>query len=92
MRTAGFTLPALAPALALALAACGSAEREPPEASAQRGIDRSVADIRAAEAAVKEPATVSRSVGELTGKAAAASKDAAEKTDAADGDAAPAEG
>lgn len=100
MRNAGFTLPAAATlALALALSACGGTEAEPPEAAEQRGIERSIADIRAAEAAMQEPVVVSRSVGELTGKASAepkarASTAAAARAGAAEGaaDAAPAEG
>ena len=63
MRRAGVVL-----LLALGLSACGGGEAEAPAAATQRGIDRSVADIRAAEAATREPVTVSRSVGELTGK------------------------
>lgn len=54
--------------LALALAGCGGGEAETPAAATQRGIDRSVADIRAAEDAMRGPVEVSRSVGELTGK------------------------
>jgi hypothetical protein len=65
MRRAGIIL------LALGLAACGGPETEAPSTSTQRGVDRSVADIRAAEAAMQGPVVVSRSVGELTGKAAA---------------------
>ena len=57
--------------MTMALAACGGTEAEAPEAAAQRGVDRSVADIQAAEAAMQAPVTVSRSVGELTGKASA---------------------
>lgn len=57
--------------LATGLAACGSSESEAPGAATQRAVDRSVADIRAAEAATREPIVVSRSVGELTGKPAA---------------------
>lgn len=57
--------------LATGLAACGSSESEAPGAATQRAVDRSVADIRAAEAAMREPVVVSRSVGELTGKTAA---------------------
>lgn len=81
--------------LALALVGCGGAESEAPEAAEQRGIDRSVADIRAAEATLREPVRVSRSVGELTGKATAASKeDAGDKAGKAEAarDTAPAEG
>lgn len=95
MRNAGFTLTAAA-ALALALGGCGGPEAEPPEAAEQRGVDRSIADIRAAEAAMQEPVVVSRSVGELTGKAGAAPKAKAGTGGAAEaGDAAvatPAEG
>lgn len=90
MRISGLILPALA----LALAGCGGTESEAPEAAAQRGIDRSVADIRAAEAAMQEPVAVSRSVGELTGKTAAVPKakgGSAAKAGAAK-DAAPADG
>ncbi|MFN7399715.1 MAG: hypothetical protein ACK5SX_11805 [Sandaracinobacter sp.] len=54
--------------LAIGLAGCGGTGAEPPGAATQRGIDRSVADIRAAEAALQAPVKVSRSVGELTGK------------------------
>ncbi len=57
--------------LASGLSACGGTEAEAPAAAAQRGIDRSVADIRAAEAALQQPVVVSKSVGELTGKASA---------------------
>lgn len=57
--------------LSIGLAACGGAETEAPGAATQRGIDRSVADIRAAEAATRQEVVISRSVGELTGKAAA---------------------
>jgi hypothetical protein len=56
---------------ALALGACGGGETDAPAAASQRGIDRSVADIQAAEAATRGPVEVSRSVGELTGKASA---------------------
>jgi hypothetical protein len=54
--------------LAIGLAGCGGTGAETPGAATQRGIDRSVADIRAAEAALQAPVKVSRSVGELTGK------------------------
>jgi hypothetical protein len=57
--------------LSLGLVACGGGETETPGAATQRAVDRSVADIRAAEAAAAQPLEVSRSVGELTGKAAA---------------------
>ncbi len=57
--------------LSLGLLACGGSETQTPGAATQRGVDRSVADIRAAEAAAAKPVEVSRSVGELTGKAAA---------------------
>lgn len=57
--------------MTMALAACGGTEAEAPEAATRRGVDRSVADIQAAEAAMQAPVTVSRSVGELTGKASA---------------------
>ncbi len=57
--------------LSLGVAACGGGDTETPGAATQRGIDRSVADIRAAKAAAAQPVEVSRSVGELTGKAAA---------------------
>lgn len=65
MRGAGMIL------VAAALAGCGGGEGEAPGAATQRGIDRSVADIRAAEAAAQKPVVVSKSVGELTGKASA---------------------
>jgi len=55
--------------LALGLAGCGGTEAEAPGAATQRGIDRSVADIRAAEAATQQPVVVSKSVGELTARA-----------------------
>ncbi len=63
------TVPAAA--LLFALSACGGSEVEAPGAATQRGIDRSVADIQAAEAATRGTVEVSRSVGELTGKASA---------------------
>lgn len=69
----GLTLSALA---LLALSGCNRAEPEAPEADVQKGIDRSVADVRAAQAAASAPVAESRSVGELTrdeeGKAAKA--------------------
>jgi hypothetical protein len=55
----------------MALSGCGGGEAEAPAAATQRGVDRSVADIRAAEAATRGPVEVSRSVGELTGKQSA---------------------
>lgn len=57
--------------LSIGLAACGGTETEAPGAATQRGIDRSVADIRAAEAATRQEVVISRSVGELTGKGTA---------------------
>jgi hypothetical protein len=87
MRTAAIFL------LALGLSACGGSEAEAPAAAAQRGIDRSVADIRAAEAAAQQPVVVSKSVGELTGKAsaeAAGAKAAAKGTSGKERTAAPA--
>lgn len=79
MRTLGIIL------LAIGLAACGGTDAEAPGAATQRGIDRSVADIRAAEAAARQEVVVSRSVGELTGKTA-------EKADSAVGEAGPVTG
>ncbi|WP_199553675.1 hypothetical protein [Sandaracinobacteroides hominis] len=54
--------------LAAALTACGKKSDETPDASVQRGIDRSVADIRAADAAAAAPVVESRTISELTGK------------------------
>jgi predicted outer membrane protein len=56
--------------LLLLLAGCGKSEPETPEAAVQQGIDRSVADVRAAEAAAAAPVVQSKSVGELTAKPA----------------------
>ncbi len=67
----GFALAAMA---LLTLAACNRKEGAAPEADVQKGIDRSVADVRAAEAATAAPITESRSVGELTRKADAPGK------------------
>ncbi|MGL6042476.1 MAG: hypothetical protein ACRC1J_00990 [Sandaracinobacteroides sp.] len=53
---------------ALLLAACEDRTAEKPETSTQSGIDRSVADVRAAEAAISAPVARSKSVAELTGK------------------------
>jgi hypothetical protein len=69
--------------LATGLAACGGSGSEAPGAATQRGIDRSVADIRAAEAAAQKPVVVSKSVGELTGKASADAGESKPKAKAA---------
>lgn len=53
----------------IAVAGCGKTESAAPETSVQSGIDRSVADVRAAEAAMAAPLAQSKSVAELTGKA-----------------------
>lgn len=68
--------------MTMVLTACGGTEAEAPEAATRRGVDRSVADIQAAEAAMQAPVTVSRSVGELTGKASADAGPEAPKTKA----------
>ena len=80
MRTLGF-IP-----LALGLAACGGTETEAPGAATQRGIDRSIADIRAAEAATRQQIVISRSVGELTDKAGARADPATGEADVVPGD------
>ena len=59
----GLALSALA---LLALAGCNRSESAAPEVDVQKGIDRSVADVRAAQAAASAPVNESRSVGELT--------------------------
>lgn len=59
----------------LALSACNRKEASAPEVDVQKGIDRSVADVRAAKAAAAAPAAQSQSVGELTRKADAPAKD-----------------
>jgi hypothetical protein len=66
----------LSACLLLAMAGCGAREADAPGAATQRGIDRSVADIQAANAATRGPVEVSRSVGELTGKATATAEGA----------------
>lgn len=71
MRQAGIIRAMVLLLLATGLAACGGGKSEAPGAATQRGIDRSVADIQAAEAAAQQPVVVSKSVGELTGKASA---------------------
>ena len=79
--------------MALLLAACGGDKAETPAAATARGVERAVADIKAAEAATRAPVLVSKSVGELTGKgqagkgqagapAAKAGSAAAEETEA----------
>ncbi len=74
----GLTLSAasLSALALLALAGCNRTESATPEVDVQKGIDRSVADVRAAQAAASAPVAESRSVGELTrtdgGKAAKA--------------------
>lgn len=50
----------------MALAGCDRKETAAPEVDVQKGIDRSVADVRAARAAASAPIAESRSVGELT--------------------------
>lgn len=69
--------------LALALlASCGEKPAETPDASVQRGIDRSVADVRAAEAAASAPVTQSKTIGELThSKSAEKSSKPADKSE-----------
>jgi len=52
----------------LFLLACGKGESEVPEASVQVGIDRSVADVRAAETAASGPVTFAPSAGELSAR------------------------
>jgi len=52
--------------LPLLLQACGNSAPEAPEASVSVGIDRSVADVRAAEAAASGPVTFAPSVAELS--------------------------
>ncbi len=55
--------------LALALlAGCGRPDAAAPEADVQRGIDRSVADVRAAQAAASGPVAPSLSAAELAAK------------------------
>lgn len=71
----GFALAAIA---LLTLSACNRKDGAAPEADVQKGIDRSIADVRAAEAASAAPMTESRSVGELTRKAEAPAKAKAE--------------
>jgi hypothetical protein len=66
MTHARSTTPWGAAALLVLMAGCGERAAETPEADTQRAIDRSIADIRAAEAATRAPAEVSRSVGELS--------------------------
>ena len=83
MRQAGIMRATGGLLLAAGLAACGGSGGEAPGAATQRGIDRSVADIEAAEAAVQKPVVVSKSVGELTGKASADAAAATPKTKAA---------
>jgi hypothetical protein len=65
---------------ALLPAGCGKREAETPEATVQGGIDRSVADVRAAEAAMAAPVVQSKSVGELTARPAKAPEGAAAPT------------
>lgn len=50
------------------LQACGNSEPEAPAASVEVGLERSVADVRAAERAASGPAAVNPSVGDLSGK------------------------
>lgn len=70
--------------LAVLLVGCGGGEAETPAAATQRGIDRSVADIQAAEAAARGPVEVSRSVGELSGKQEASGDGSARADERAD--------
>lgn len=49
------------------LAACGKTEQESPDAAARIGLERSVADVRAAEAAAAAPVSVAPTAAELTG-------------------------
>lgn len=55
-------------ALAVLLAACGRKAEEARDGSVQRGIDRSVNDIRAAETAAAAPVVESKTISELNGK------------------------
>jgi hypothetical protein len=55
--------------LLLAAAGCGKTEPQAPEPSVQRGIDRSVADVRAATAAASGPVDPALSAADLTAKA-----------------------
>ncbi len=48
--------PAIAVLLAFGLAGCGRDENRKSDAAIQQGIDRSVADVRAANAAAAAPA------------------------------------
>lgn len=58
--------PALAAFTLLTLAACNRQESQVTPPDVQTGLDRSVADVRAAEAAAAEPLVPSRSVGEIS--------------------------
>lgn len=65
----GFALAAIA---LLVLSACNRQQEQATQPDVQAGIDRSVADVRAAEAASAAETVESRSVGELTQKAGSA--------------------
>jgi hypothetical protein len=56
--------------LALLLPACGEKKAQAPEAQVQAGIDRSVADVRAAEAAAAAPADPSLTAAEFAARLA----------------------
>ena len=59
---------ALAAFALLTLAGCNRQENQTTQADVQTGIDRSIADVRAAEAAAAATVVESRSVGELNRK------------------------
>lgn len=50
----------------LGMQACGKAEQEAPEASIETGLERSVSDVRAAEAAAAGPISAAPSAADLT--------------------------
>ncbi len=68
----GFALAAPALLALLVLPACNRKDSEVAQPDVQKGIDRSVADVRAAQAAASAPVVVTQSVGDLTRKADAA--------------------
>lgn len=59
--------PLVSIALLALLAACGKSDEATDRTTAD-GVERANADIRAAEAAMRAPVAVNRSVGDLTGK------------------------